>query len=133
MQFAHMDHALELITIVGFRAAESLIREYFDHLPFLFAIEQLGIYSNLVCIGVQLISRIGRDSAIGCDSLLLKSLLCDGRDELRSGHISWLLSLDFWVGRFVIKCRRNLLAGCQRHYTQRNSNSQGKWRNRIKP
>ena len=78
MQFAHADHALELITIICFHAAESLIREDFDHLPFLLAIEQLGIYSNLICIGVQLISRIGRNSAIGCDSLLLNALLCYG-------------------------------------------------------
>ena len=100
----HLDHTLELDSVLSFHTAESFIGKYLDEFPRVIALYQLGIRPDLGGIGVELVCGIGGNTAIGCD---LRPLIClpgYRRNQLCLSHVS----SSFPFGRFALHFGANL-------------------------
>ena len=74
-QLAHANHALKLGSVLRFGTADAFICENLNQFPFCFFFDFLGVDFNLSCVRILLVCRIGRDTAVRRDSLLLDALL----------------------------------------------------------
>ena len=109
LRFAHLDHPLELGTVVCLHSAETFICENFHHIPCRVITDKSGVYLDLVSVGVQLISRVGRYAAVRGDLFLGYHFPADGGDEfcLSHGLNSFLFIVTLQVLTDIISIKKN--------------------------
>ena len=110
----HSDHTLELNSVSSLHAAESFVGEYLDQLPSGIALYQLSIRLDLCGVRVELISRIGGNTAIGGNLRPLIRFLGYWRNKLSLRH---RISSFPWA-RFALHFGANLFCRQHRLYPQ---------------
>ena len=93
LELTHADHPLEFIAGFTFHSGETFVGEDVHQFPIVACSDAFFVCSDLCGIGVELIGRVGRHSAVCCDLHLLCALSCDRGDESHFRHSSVLLSL----------------------------------------
>ena len=100
LELTHADHPLKFITGFAFHASEPFIGEDVHQFPIVACSDAFFVCSDLCGIGVELISGVGRHSAVSCNLHLLRVLSCDRGDEPYFRHFGVLLS-RFLVGIII--------------------------------
>ena len=60
-----LDHPLELWPLISTGSCDSFVSEHIDKFPFASLLDCFGVVFHLCRIGVELIGRVGRDTAVG--------------------------------------------------------------------
>ena len=100
LELTHADHPLKFITGFAFHSSEPFIGEDVHQFPIVACSDAFFVCSDLCGIGVELISGVGRHSAVSCNLHLLRALSCDRGDEPHFRHFGVLLS-RFLVGIII--------------------------------
>ncbi len=90
---AQMDHSLEFRPLVRSCAGDALVSEDIHELPIHMGLDGLGVVPHLGCVGVELISRVGRYTAVSTGSELFACIgIAHCFDSLYYCHGALLLS-----------------------------------------